>query len=90
MASGVGEEMCDGSRKLLILNNIASFWTDNIAGSTVRGDEGWDARGEGFEDDVAEGVGVGREDEQIHVGVGLGEGFAAQDAGEEGIWKLLT
>ena len=38
--------------------------------------------GQGFEDDVAEGIGVRWEDEQVHVGVGGGEGFAAQDSGE--------
>ena len=42
------------------------------------------AAGEGFEDYVAEGVGVGGEDEEVHVGVGGGEGFAAEDSGEVG------
>ena len=61
-----------------------------MARSAVGGDDGGDGGGEGFEDDVAEGVSVGGEDEQIHVGEGLGEVFAAQDANDEGIWKLLT
>jgi len=54
----------------------------DVGGASVRGDDGRDAAGQGFEDYVPEGVGVGGEDEEIHVGVGDGEGFAAEDAGE--------
>lgn len=89
MACGVLEEVCDGAGKPFIFNDITCVGTDDVAGSTVRGDDGGDAGGEGFEDDVAEGVGVGGEDEQIHVAVGLGEGFAAENAGKDGVRKLL-
>ncbi len=55
------------------------------AGPPSGGNDGGDAAGQGFEDYVAEGIGVGGEDEEVHVGVGRGEGFAAEDAGEFGV-----
>ena len=55
---------------------------NDSAWAAVRGDDGGDATGKGFKDDVTKGIGVRGEDEEIHVGVGAGEGFAAQDAGE--------
>ena len=41
-----------------------------------------DSAGEGFKDYVAEGIGVGGENEEVHVGVGGGERFALEDAGD--------
>ena len=58
---------------------------EDVSGASVGGDDGGNAAGQGFEDYVAEGVGVGGEDEEIHVGVGRGEGFVAQHAGEYGV-----
>ena len=57
---------------------------DDVFWASVGCDDGGDCAGEGFEDYVAEGVGVGGEDEKVHVGVGGGEGFAAKDSGEGG------
>ena len=57
---------------------------DDVFWASVGCDDGGDCAGEGFEDYVAEGVGVGGEDEEVHVGVGGGEGFAAEDSGEGG------
>ena len=59
----------------------------DVGRASVGRDDGGDAAGEGFEDYVAEGVGVGGEDEEIHVGVGGGEGFVAEDAGHVGVGK---
>jgi len=56
-----------------------------VSGTSVWRDDGGNAAGEGFEDYVAEGVGVGGKDEEIHVGVGGGEGLVAEDAGEVGV-----
>ncbi len=56
-----------------------------MGGASVGGDDGGDAAGEGFQDYVAEGVGMGGEDEEVHVGVGGGERFVAEDAGEFGV-----
>jgi len=61
-----------------------------VGGTTIWGDDGRDSAGEGFEDYVAEGVGVGGEDEEIHVGVGVRESFAVQDAGEVGGGELAA
>ncbi len=58
---------------------------EDVGGASVWGDDGGDAAGEGFEDYVAEGVRVGREDEEVHVGVSGGEGIVAEDAGEIGV-----
>jgi len=58
---------------------------EDVGGASVGGYDGGDAAGEGFEDYVAEGVGVGGEDEEVHVGVGGGEGFVAEDAGDFGV-----
>ena len=59
---------------------------EDVGWASVRGDDGGDAAGEGFEDYIAERVGVGREDEEIHVGVGGGERFVTEDAGEVRRW----
>ena len=88
-AGGVVEQAGDGGGEELVANDVSGIGTDDVTGSAVGGDDGGDGGGEGFEHDVAEGVGVGGEDEQIHVRVGLGEGFAAEDAGEDGVWELL-
>ena len=56
-----------------------------MGGASVGGDDGGDAAGEGFEDYVAEGVGVGGEDQEIHVRVGGGERFVAENAGDVGV-----
>ena len=81
---GFGESG-DGLGEAFVGGDEASFvLADDVFGAAVGGDDGGDAAGQGFEDYVAEGVGVGGEDEQVHVGVGGGEGFAAEDSGEVG------
>ncbi len=56
--------------------------THDVAWATVGGDDGRGAAGECFEDHVAEGVGVGGKDEDIHGSVGAGQVGSMQDSGE--------
>ena len=84
------EEGGDGGGERFVLDDEAGVGADDVTGAAVVGDDGGDGGGEGFEDDVAEGVGVGGKDEEVHVAVGLGEGFATEDAGEDGVGELLA
>ena len=61
-----------------------------VRGTAVRRYDGRNAAGEGLQDNVAEGVRVRGEDEEVHVCVGAGEGFAAKDAGEFGCWECVA
>ena len=91
MAGRVGEDGGDGGGEVLIGDYAAGFaLEDDVARAAVGGDDGGNAAGQGLEDDVAEGVGVGGENEEIHAGVGLGQGFATQDAGEVGLRHALA
>jgi len=89
----VGEDFGDGGGEVFIAGDAAGgggACAEDVGGAPVWGDDGGDAAGEGFEDYVAEGVGVGGKDEEVHVGVGLGECFAVEDAGEVGVREGLA
>ncbi len=85
---GVGDDFGDGGGEVVVGGDAAGLagggeggGAEDVGGAAVGCDDGRDAAGEGFEDDVAEGVGVGGEDEEVHVGVGFGELLATEDAG---------
>ncbi len=87
--SGIGEESGDALGEVLVVGDDAGLAVlHDVLRASVACDDCGNSAGEGFEDDVAEGVGVGREDEEVHVGVGLGERTAAEDAGEVGMLEL--
>jgi len=84
-AGGIGEDLGDGCGEVVVFGDGAGFAIgDDEARAAVGGDDGGDTAGEGLEDDVAEGVSVRGEDEEVHVGVGAGEFRTAEDTGELG------
>ena len=75
------------------------FVAHDEAGVSFTDDRGWTAVGsndggysgrQGFEDYIAESIGMRREDEEVHVGIGAGERFAAQDTGEFSSGQMLA
>lgn len=83
MLGGVGEDLGYGRGEIGIGGDATGLAVANDrAGTAVGSDDGGDAARQRLKDDVAEGIGVGGEDEEIHVGVGGGERFAVEDAGE--------
>ena len=91
MFFGVGEDAGYGGGEFAIGDDAAGFAVaDDGAWAAVGGDDGGDSAGEGLKDYVAEGVSVRGEDEEVHVGVGGGEGFAFEDSGELGAGQALA
>ena len=91
MGGGIGEDGGDGGGELRVGNDAAGWPSRTMvagppSGVTMAGTP----LAESFKDDVAEGVGVRGKDEQVHAGVGRGEGFALEDAGELGAGQTLA
>src|SRR5579883_49763 len=79
----VGQDGSHGGCELLVAGNEAGFAVAHDGWRAAIGsDDGGNAGSESLEHDIAEGVSVRGEDEQIHISVGAREGFAAQDSGE--------
>jgi hypothetical protein len=86
----LAQDGCCGGGEAGVFGDRSSCRADDVFGAAIGCDDGRNAAGEGFEHDVAEGVGVRGEDEQVHVGVGLGESVAAQDSGEVGVGQVAA
>src|SRR5579864_4946875 len=61
---------------------------DEVSGAALGGDDRRNAGGRSFLYDVAEGVRARRENEQVHIGVGLSEFAAAENAWQNAVLKI--
>src|SRR5271165_2973646 len=89
MLGGVGKDAGDRSGKVFVASDAAGFsFADDRGRTSVGSDDGGDPGGQSFKDYVAEGVGVRREDEEVHIGVGARKRLTAQDAGKFGSGQM--
>src|SRR5277367_4903598 len=91
MLGWVGKDAGDRGCKVFVACDTAGFsFADDRGWTSIGSDDGRDSGGQSFKDHIAEGVGVRREDEEVHVGVGARKRFAAQDAGKFGSGQVLA
>src|SRR5271165_2008354 len=89
MLGGVGKDAGDRGGKVFVGCDAAGLsFADDRGRTTVGSNDGGNPGGQSFEDYVAEGVGVRREDEEVHIGVGARERLTAQDAGKFGSGQM--
>ena len=87
----VAEDARNGGRELRIGHDATRLSiADDGAWTAIGRDDGRNPASQRLEYHVAEGVGVRWKDEEVHVGIGLGESFSAQNSGELGAMQSFA